>query len=349
MSATQFVGVRPPRFSIRERLRRENLLLVAKNAIRSSRGSVTVDQLWTYKFHDQIRISYQQVQTKVVGLIDPMMVHRNIQAQIDHHERLGGFIANDVISPFGQTVVLNPPHSRRAVTLVSSDATVFVSDEHQLRSMADPQSPYTMLCVAALRRREDKHVIDAATASASVAAVTAGSGVITYTTQALPSALRFGTANTALSLTTIIAVNQSLSKSGVPNGQKAMFYAPGQLQDIMAITQASSSDFTRMRLHDKGSIDGESWEGFFWVEIPDLMDVDGTTSLQRMLNLEDANTRICLAMDRNAIGVSTGRDIRTVVNIRPDRNNVIQVRNDMAMGAVRVWEGGVRYVRAKEN
>jgi hypothetical protein len=311
--------------------------------------SVTVDQTWSYKFHDIILTTFQQDEMLVANKLDPRMVHRGINAQIDHHERLGNVIANDVVSPFGQTIRLNPEHSRRALTLQSSDATVGISDENTLRSMVDPQSPYTYTIVAALRRRSDKHVIDALLGSATTAAVGAGSGIITYGSQALPSARKIGGAS-AIDLARIINANELMSKAGVPSGagQRAMLYGPGQLRDILAITQASSSDFTRNQIHDRGTINGVAWEGFDWLEIADVVREDASTILQRMLPLS-GTTRSCIAFHRGSVGTSYGRDITTTPSIRHDLNDSIQVRSVMMMAAVRVWEGGVVQVDALEN
>lgn len=312
--------------------------------------SVTVDQAWVYRFHDQLLLTYQQRGSLLSGLIDPGMVHRGVNAAIDHHERLGNVMANDVVAPFGQTVVLNPPHSRRAVTLISSDATVLVSDEHKLRSMVDPQNGYTNTIVYALGRREDKHVIDALTGTATTAAVTTGSGIITYGTQALPSARKIGGA-TAFDLARTINAAELLSKAGVPSGpgERIMLYSPGQLRDILAITQASSSDFTKNQIHDKGTINGVQWEGFLWIEIPDVIREDASTVLHRMLALA-ATTRSCIAFHRSCVGISSSKDIQTVIDPRPDlQSRPLQVRSSMLMAAVRVWEGGVVQVDALEN
>lgn len=309
--------------------------------------SVTVDQAWVYRFHDQLLLTYQQKGSLLENLIDPAMVHRDVRAAIDHHERLGNVIANDVVIPFGQTVILNPAHSRRALTLQSSDAAVLVSDEHTLRSMVNPQSGYTTTIVYALGRRADKHIIDAAIGTATTAAVGSGTGIITYGAQALPSSRKIGDAN-AFDLTRTINANELLSKAGVPPGRRVMLYSPGQLRDILAITQASSSDFTKNQIHDRGTINGVTWEGFEWVEIADVVD-PSVTVLQRMLPLTAA-TRSCIAFDRGAIGLSIGRpDGPPKINERPDLNNSIQVRQVMMMAAVRVWEGGVVQVDAKEN
>jgi hypothetical protein len=293
-------------------------------------------------------LTYQQKGSLLQGVIAPENVHRDVQSAIDHFDRLGNVIANDVVTPFGQTQILNPAHSRRAATLQSSDAAVLVSDEHTLRSMINPQNGYTNTIVFALGRRADKHIIDAALGSATTAAVTTGSGVITYGTQVLPSAQKVGGA-TAMDLTRIISAYEKLSKAGVPNGagERKMLYGPGQIRDILAITQASSSDFTRNQIHDRGTINGLQWEGFDWVEIADVVD-PSVTVLQRMLPLV-STTRSCIAMHRGTLGLSIGREIQTKISERADLNNSLQVRSVMAQAAVRLWEGGVVQVDALEN
>lgn len=310
--------------------------------------SVTVDQSWVYRFHDQLNLTYQQKGSLLENLIDPGMVHRDVGAAIDHHERLGNVIANDVIIPFGQTKILNPEHSRRAATLQSSDAAVLVSDEHTLRAMVNPQNAYTSTIVMALGRRADKHVIDNAIGAATTAAVTSGSGIITYGSATLPAGQILGT-GIATTLTNIININELLSKNGVPNGagERIMLYSPGQLRDLMAITQASSSDFTKNQIHDRGTINGLQWEGLTWIEIADVVD-PSLTVLQRMLPLA-STVRSCIAFHRGAIGLSIGRDINTKINERADLNNAIQVRSVMMMIAVRVFEGGVVQLNVLEN
>lgn len=308
----------------------------------------TADQAWTYRFNDTIRLTYQQQKSIVRTLLDQAMIHYDISAAIDHHERMGTGIANDVVAPFGNTIAQNINQSRRAVTLVSSDFTVLVSDENTLRSMTNPTNGFTQTIIAGCNRRADKHVIDASIGTAATAAVTAGTGVITYGTQAMLAAHQIGAA-TAMDLTRIINANELLSKKGVPNdGKRALLYSPGQLRDILAITQASSSDFTKNQIHDKGTINGLNWQGFNWYEIADVIQDDASTVLLRMLPLP--SYRQCIAFHPTAIGLSIGKEIKTQLDPRPDlQSRPMQVRASMAMASVRVWEGGVVEVRALEN
>lgn len=318
--------------------------------------SVSVDQTWVYRFHNQLLLTYQQMMPLVRGIIDPSMVHMDVHAAIDHHERMGGLMANDTIAPFGPMVPLNPAHSKRACTLVSSDAPVLVSDEHTLRAMVNPQNAYTRTIAAALTRREDKHIIDAILGNATVAAVGSGTGIISYTSLALPSARRLNIGgSTAWALADIIGAGEKLSKSGVPAGANERFtlYSPGQERDIMNIAQASSSDFTRHRVHDAGTVNGIQWEGFTWRMVPDFVDIDGSTVVGRMLPLGSAGagSRVVIHFHRSAIGVSVGRpNGPPSISIRHDLGSEpVQVRQAMMMAAVRVFEGGVVTNDVKEN
>lgn len=318
--------------------------------------SITVDQTWVIRFHDQLLLTYQQMDSKLRGLLDAGMVHGDVSAAIDHHDRLGNVIANDVVVPFGQITALNPVHSRRAVTLQSSEGSIRVADENTLRAMINPQNGYMRTLAAAMQRRSDLHIIQAITGAAQTTSITAGSGIPTYGSQALPSA-RWVTAvggTSAISLTNIIAATEKLDKSGVPSGaaERVMLYSPGQTRDVMAITQASSSDFTRHRIHDTGTINGIEWEGFQWIMIPDVMDTDGSTSLSRMLTLNSATSRRCVAFHKSCIGLSIGREIQSKIqdiSMMVQSFNAVQVRAAMMMAAVRVWEGGVAVLDVLEN
>lgn len=310
--------------------------------------SVYADQAWAQRFNDTLLITFQQQRSIVRTLLDPAMIHYDVSAAIDYHERLGTGIANDVVAPFAQTIAQNLNHSRRSCTMQSSDFTVLISDENTLRSMVNPTNGYTMTILAGCQRRADKHIIDALIGTAATASVTAGTGAITAGTQAMLAAHQIGAA-TAMDLARIINANELLSKKGVPNdGKRAFLYSPGQLRDILAITQASSSDFTKNQIHDKGTINGLNWQGFNWYEIPDVIQDDASTVLQRMLPIP--SYRQCIAFHPSAVGLSIGKEIKTQLDARPDlQSRPTQVRSSMIMAAVRVWEGAVVEVRALEN
>jgi hypothetical protein len=312
--------------------------------------SVSMGQAWDLQFEAQLHLTYQQMDALVEGEIDRKYVHTGVQAAIDHFERLGNVVAHDNVVRHGQTQILNPRHSKRAVFPVSSDGAVLLANVDEVRTMVNPQNAYMQTIVAALKRRSDKHIISAALGSANVATV-AADGSISYSTQAmLSSRVKTGTGTSnALAQADIVNAGVLLSKGGVPPGSanRIALYSPGQLKDIMAITQASSSDFTKNRIHDLGSINGQDWEGFKWIEIQDTVD-ETVTSIFTMLPLS-STTRSIIFMARDAVALSINQGIQNKISERPDLNDEIQVRAFMTMGSTRMWEGGVVEYDVLEN
>lgn len=310
--------------------------------------STTLDQGWVHSFNDMIRSTYQQEQS-LVAANTPASCRKNEKAAIVHFDRIGNVVANDNPGRHAPTRLINFRQSRRACFPVTSDAAVALTNIDEVRSLNNPQAPMTRGLLAALRRREDLHWISGALGSASVATVGA-TGAITYSTQAMFTSHVYDAtgSSTALILADIIKANTLLSKAGVPYGSdnRLAFYSPYQLTDILAITQASSSDFVRMRIHERGTINGEVFEGFKWIEIADAVKEDGDL-LHRMLPYESSKRGLIFA-SRDAVGLNVNDDVSTDVGIRRDMNNEIQVRLEMTMAAVRIWEGGVVRVDARD-
>ncbi len=219
-----------------------------------------------------------------------------------------------------------------------------------MRSLIQPQSEYRELLAAAAVQSIDKFILDAAIGLAMTITTSGTTGQMTYGTAGMLTSPdhTIGSGSTALPLSTIIATNVLLSKGSVPNGAKnrVWFYAPGQEEAIMEITQASSSDFTKNRIHDIGSMDGQDWQGFHWVQIPDVVDETKTT-LVTMLPLTTTD-RTNIAMYRGGVGVSTAQEITPALNTRADLNNEIQVYVSFSMGAVRRFDAHVVQIQALE-
>jgi hypothetical protein len=275
-----------------------------------------------------------------------------VSAAIDTWERIG----NVLLQPVGrhtQTVQLNPNHSRRGATMQTSGGGILLSPNVDVvRMLIQPQSDYRELLAAAGVQTIDKAILDGAIGPATTITTSSTTGQMTYGSQAMLTAHTIGS-TAAIDLTTIIAANVLLSKASVPNGPKArvMFYGPGQETDIMAITQASSSDFTKNRLHDAGTMDGYDWQGDHWVQIPDVVD-ETTGVLVNMLSgpLDPVTTsRYMVLMYRDGVGFSSAQDPKVAIDSRPDLNNEIQVFLSLTMGVVRLWEGAVVRIEAKEN
>lgn len=306
------------------------------------------DQGWVTQFETMLRVQHSQGSI-LQGMLDPANVKNGITGHICEFNRTAPVVAPDMVNPSATVQPLNPPRSIRASVLVEAQAPVHIYDVDQIRSLVDPTNAYTKLMLDALGRRIDLHLLNAALGSAMTVAVTSGTGVRTYGAQALPGGQIKGT-GAAINLLDVIGATENLSKYGNPigPGQRHWIYAPGQERDLLSITQATSSDFTRNQLHDRGTINGLSWEGFEWHMLTDVIDYDGT-SLLRMLPLT-STTRQNVIFARGGIGIATGKDIKTDIDVLPIlQGRPTQISPKMNKGAVRIFDYAVLRFDALEN
>ena len=311
-------------------------------------GNVNIPNAWVHQFHPLLLQTMQKKEPLVRGQLGPRAVRNNVKAAIDIWNRIG----NILLKPIGrhtQTVQLNPSHTQRGAIMQTEGGGILISPNvDSFRLLIEPQSDDRDMLAAAAVQSVDKVILDAAIGTATTVTAASTDGKLSYGSQAMLAGQKIGDAN-AMDLTRIINANELLSKASVPTGARArvLFYAPGQERDILAITQASSSDFTRNRIHDSGTIDGQDWEGFHWVQIPDVVD-ETVSVLVRQLALS-GTTRSCIAMYREGVGLSLAQDLTTDVSKRADLNNEIQVFISRTVAAVRLFEGAVVQVDAKEN
>ena len=325
-----------------------------KRLLHDSRGTVTIPTAWVHQFTPMLLETMQQTQAIVKSKLMPNVMRSGVSAAIDTWERSGGVL----LQPIGrhvQTVQLNPIHTRRGCTMQTVGGGILLSPNVDVvRMLIQPESAYRRDLAAAAVQTIDKTILDAALGSAMTISTSATTGQLSYGSQAMVSSYKIG-AGTAMDLTRIIAAGVLLSKASVPTGAKnrVMFFSAGQETDIYSITQASSSDFTKNRIHDEG-IDGISWQGFEWVEIQDVVDqstwVSSATATSTLTMLPLASTtRSCIAMYKGGVGFSSAQEITPNISTRADLNNEIQVYVSLTMAAVRLWEGCVVQVDALEN
>lgn len=328
-----------------------------RRLLASERGSTSFPMAYVHQFNQNILANMEQREAVVFDKIAPMSKHMGVSGAIDTWERMGGVMLVP-IGAHATTPILNPNHTRRGCPVQSIGGACLVSKNVDLvRALINPQSDYVRELSAAAVRSRDAALLSAAVGDAMVITTAAATGQMTYGTQAMITSRIVGTTNTAINLTVIISAGVLLSKGSVPTGpaNRVMFYGPGQETDIMAITQASSSDFTANRIMDRGTMNGDTWQGFEWAQVVDYVDqttwTDDATAvaLQTILPMYDTNSRAMIAMARSAVGFSSGQEFTPRVSERDDLNYDNQVYISATFGAVRLWEGAVVEIIAKEN
>lgn len=308
----------------------------------------TIPNAYVQQFHGNFLLQMQQSVALVRPKLKDDCVRSGVTAILDEWDRLGNVLLT-AIGVHTATQDLLPDVDRRAAVMTTRGGAIPISRHVDLiRMLQDPQSDYARTLGKAAVQTIDKVIIDQALAAATTVTTNQNTGQQSYGSQAMLSAYQIGT-GVAVDLTTVIAAGVLLSEASVPTGagERLWMYAPGQEQDFMAITQASSSDFTKNRIHDVGTMNGVNWQGFEFLMIPDVKN-KAVTTLVNMLPLASDN-RTNIAMYKGGVGLSIGEEPTTEINTRADRNNELQVFLALSVAAVRLWEGAVVEVDVLEN
>jgi|SRR5215471_2775485 len=305
----------------------------------------TITEWQKRQFNAYVIYQYQQEQNLVSNHISAESYHGNVRGNLDSFDIAGPAIGRDKVDRYEETVWSEILKSRRWARPYRSYAALPFDRFDQVRAIIeDVNAVHTKQIVRALKRIEDKRVIDALNGTALTGETATG-------TSALPSSqqVAIGTSpNDVLTLAKIKTVSALFDKGSVPPDASVRhwFYAPGQKPAILAITQAASSDFTNLRIYDRGNIDGLDWMGFMWHMIPDVQD-QTLTYLIRMLQLS-GTTRTNIAFHSSAMGVSKNLDIKTELDYLPQRTYTWQAYGEIDLGAVRVLDGGCATIACKD-
>jgi hypothetical protein len=187
--------------------------------------------------------------------------------------------------------------------------------------LIDPTSAYAKAAAAAMGRAMDDVIIAALGGSADT-------GVAGGTAVALPSTQKVSTASQAdgsgLTIAKLRSAKFILDSNDVdPSTPRYIVVSPKQIQDLLATTEVTSSDFNTVKALATGTLD--SFLGFKFI-------------VSNRLLLANTDDRLVYAFTADAIKLAIGKDVTARIDERADKSYATQVYYSMALGATRMEE-----------
>ena len=206
-----------------------------------------------------------------------------------------------------------------------------VDDSDKVRALIDPTSTYARAAAAAMNRSIDDVIITAMNASADT-------GVAGGTSTALPSGQKTATSDQSdgLTIAKLRSAKYILDNNDVdPSLKRFLVCGPKQVQDLLATTEVTSSDYNTIKALAMGSID--SFLGFQFI-------------MSTRLNKDATYTtdRLCFAFTEDAIKLAIGKDVSAKISERADKSYATQVYYAMDIGATRMEEEKVVQIPCNE-
>jgi hypothetical protein len=140
----------------------------------------------------------------------------------------------------------------------------------------------------------------------------------------------FGTADSNLTLAKLVEAKRILDKNEISSENRTLVHNASALANLLNDTTVTSADYNSIKALVKGEID--TFLGFKFIQTELLNGTaDGT----------DGDPVLCIAMQKDAMGLAMGQDINVRISERDDKSYATQVYASMSMGATRIEDEGV--------
>jgi len=280
----------------------------------------TITKAFVQQFQDNLIHLAQQKGSRLRSAVK----EQSVTGEKFHFERLGSVAAIVKSSRHTTTPVLDVPHSRRTATMADYQWADLIDDEDKVRMLVTPESHYARSGANSMARAIDDIIIAAALGNAVDGD---GSNV------ALPSGQKIAHGSAGMTLAKLISTKEILDGNDVdPDEMRYIVLGSQQVSNLLATTEIKSSDYNSVKALVQGDID--TFMGFKFLR-------------SERLALA-STTRSCFAFTESAMGLGIGSDVKTKIDVRPDKSYAHQVYLSFVAGATRVQDECVVQVDCTE-
>lgn len=290
--------------------------------------SVQITTAFVEQYSANVQMLVQQMGSRLRGSVDV----ESVTGKNAFFEQIGSTAARKRTSRHADTPRMDTPHARRRVSLADFDWADLIDDEDKVRMLIDPTSDYARAGAAAMGRAMDDEIIAAADG-------TAYTGVDGSTSTAFDTAMivdvqtrwpGVSAADYGLNVAKLIEAGKLLTANEVdPDEDRFLAVNARQVSSILKDEKLASHDYNAL----KPLVDGKITRYGGFTMIP-------TQRIGVDANSDDK----VLFWARSGLKLAIGRDIRTEISPRADKNYSMQVFLSMSVGATRMEEEKVGYI-----
>ena len=279
------------------------------------------------RFNEQFDMLAQSMLPKM----EPSVIIDTEGGERAFRDQIGEMDGEEIADLNADTPIQAENTNRRAITTTPWVWNRLVRRWEITRLMKDPKNAYVRAAVAARNRHVNKKIASAAIATAKGGKD--GSQNFPFD----PNQNVGNAGNTGLTLDKIRTARRILGNNAVLDIESNELYFTAtytQQADLLATTEATSSDFNSVKALVNGEID--TFMGFRWIW------------LQDELIASDSTGRLCFAHAKSGLTLRKPEDFFRRVTERPDKNYNMQVYMSGDYGASRLEEKKVVLVPCTE-
>lgn len=287
----------------------------------------------TTAFVQQYSANVQMLVQQMDARLPAFVRNESVTGEFAYFDQIGRAEAIERVTRHGDTPLVETPHSRRQVALRSFEWADLIDRQDLVRTLINPESQYARAAAAAMQRKMDDVLIEAATG-------TARTGKTGSTTTSLPAGQQIavdyvesgGAANSGMTIAKLRRAKTIMDEDEVDNEDRFLVCAARQIQDLLRTTEVTSSDFNTVRALVAGEVD--TFLGFRFIR-SERLGVSG-------------GHRRCFAYQRQGLLLAIGQAPQARITERSDKSYSTQVYYSMDIGATRMEEDRVVQILCAE-
>lgn len=272
----------------------------------------------------------QLAQQKYSKLVNTVFIKPNVKGKNFFQDQIGEWSMEAKAGRNVQTPNNDPNLKRRMGTMLDFHDNRLLDRGDELRMLSDPRSSYTIAAAHSLGRKIDDRIIAAIGGTANYGET--GASTITLGTDAISGISHIAGTPATLTFARIRHAKKILDKEDVEMEDRVFVIDPEALEDLLGVSEATSSDYAAVKALIRGEID--TWMGFKWI-MSNRLTVSGTQTT-------------CFAYQKYGVCAAMGAEPMVRTDERSDLSYSWQVYYELNIGAVRLEEARVVKVDVTE-
>lgn len=272
----------------------------------------SITEAFVQQFDTQVRLEAGQKESRLQATVTDRGSIAGESFTANMLEDDGGVLDANT-TRHGDTIWSDVTHLTPIATMQDFFKALPIDKADEAKLLANPSGQYMELLMRAKNRRIDKIVYDAARGTQTLKS---GS------TEVLPSGQKIAHGSTGMTKAKLIQAKKlfRVNECDEHNGEELFITFDGKtLEDILADTTLTSSDFMSVKMLQEGDISGK-WMGFKWIPYESIYN-DGTTYYN-------------IAWAKSGIQFGNGY-VEGDVTRRADKKNTMQISMAASYGALR--------------
>ena len=290
--------------------------------------TITIDRAFVTEYRDQLIYEAQQGETRLRSHVNEVSSNaetytRDILDKVDTDGETGletGYSASlGMYKKSGRrraTQYHDDTWHRRSSTPDTFNHTMTIENEDKVQMLIDPMNSYRTAQSMLVKRFWDRLVIEAASAD-----VTEDGSTLSF-----PAGQIVGDGSAAISFSYIQQIQEKFMDNEIMMDMpKVAVVGPTQVRQLMALTQATSSDYVNAQALQNLTQFGivPNWMGMTWI-------------VSNYLEYSAADKIYCLFMTKYAIDLIMNSSVEVIIDRNPEQSYMWQVFIELTAHALRV-------------